>query len=117
MWRVTPENAPRRPALSSVGVSAGSYAVINVMLIGFMILSLVGVCYPLQRLPVLMLELLWKAIWLSFFALPIHLNTALDDYVAAVVSACMAGVVLTPLVLPWRYIFNNFFDDVSERYL
>lgn len=93
MWQAIPENAPRRPALSSVGVSAGSYAVINVMLIGFMILSLVGACYPLQRLPVLMLELLWKAIWLSFFVLPIHLNTALDDYAAAVAFVCTVGVI------------------------
>lgn len=40
-----------------------------------------------------MLELLWKAIWLSFFVLPIHLNTALDDYAAAVAFACTVGVV------------------------
>lgn len=96
-------------ATSSVGVSADAYTVINAILIGFMLLSVVGVFYPLKMLPVLMLELLWKVLWLCIFALPMYLNAGLDDYATGVAFACAIGVVLTPLVLPWRYIFTEFF--------
>ncbi|WP_105167813.1 hypothetical protein [Pseudoalteromonas sp. T1lg23B] len=96
-------------AISEMGISADSYTVINAMLMGFMILSLVGVFFPLQMLPILMFELLWKVIWLAMFALPMHLNMGLDEYATGVAFACFIGVILTPLVLPWRYIFNNYF--------
>ena len=96
-------------ALSSVGRSADSYTVINAMLLGFMILSFVGVFYPLKMLPVLMLELLWKLVWLGLFALPMYLSSGLDEYSSGVAVACFVGVVLTPLVLPWRYIIKEYF--------
>ncbi|CAM4297437.1 hypothetical protein [Pseudoalteromonas byunsanensis] len=96
-------------AISEMGRAADSYTVINAMLMGFMILALVGVFFPLKMLPILMFELLWKVIWLAMFALPIHLSAGLDEYATDVAFACFIGVVLTPLVLPWRYIFKTYF--------
>ncbi|NOU49914.1 hypothetical protein HG263_05105 [Pseudoalteromonas sp. JBTF-M23] len=97
-------------ALSSAGVSADSDTVINAILIGFMVLSFIGVFFPLKMLPVLMLELLWKVVWLAMFALPMHLSSGLDEYSMGVAFACLIGVVLTPIVLPWRYIYKDYFQ-------
>ncbi|WP_440055068.1 hypothetical protein ACSLBF_02610 [Pseudoalteromonas sp. T1lg65] len=102
-------------ALSSIGVTADSYTVINAMLMAFMILSLLGIFRPLQMLPLLMFELLWKILWLILFALPMYLNSGLDEYAAGVVFACLIGVILTPLVLPWRYILDTYFRFSNAR--
>ena len=64
--------------------------------------------YPLKMLPILLLELFWKSFWLLVFALPMYLNHELDQYARDVVFACGMGVVLTPLVIPWRYVINHY---------
>ncbi len=30
--------------------------------------------------------------------------------------ACLAGVLLTPLVLPWRYIARHYFNKPGDRW-
>lgn len=88
-----------------------SHSVIKSMLGAFFLLSLVGLRYPLQMLPVLLFELLWKTLWVLVFALPVWLRTGvLDEYAAGVVFACAMGIVLTPIAIPWRYLATRYFS-------
>jgi hypothetical protein len=59
-------------------------------------------------LPILLLEIFWKSFWLLVFALPMYLNHELDQYTRDVAFACGVGVILTPLVVPWRYVINHY---------
>jgi hypothetical protein len=97
---------PRVVATS--GNPVDPHTVINSILIGFFIMALLGIRYPLKMLPILLLELTWKSFWLVVFALPMYLNHELDQYARDVVFACVMGVILTPLVIPWRYIMNHY---------
>lgn len=94
--------------VSGSGQSADSDTVINAILMGFCLLSLIGVKYPLKMLPVLLLELVWKVFWLLVYALPMYLNHSLDEYAQELVLACAMGVILTPLVLPWGYLITHY---------
>ena len=93
---------------SSVGKTADSHTVVGAILVSFSVLALLGLRYPLKLLPILIFELLWKSLWLLAFSLPAYLNGSMDEYSAGTTFACAMGVVLTPLVIPWRYVINEY---------
>ena len=80
------------------------------------VLSALGIQYPLKMIPVLLFELIWKTIWLLAFALPLWKAGMLDADTRESVFATAMGVVLTPLVLPWRYVWRHYVAEVGERW-
>jgi hypothetical protein len=71
------------------------------------LLALLGLRYPLQMLPLLLVELVWKLIWLTAFALPRWLDGTLDEAMRTSVFETSFGLVLL-LVIPWRYLWANY---------
>lgn len=95
--------------ISAIGRDSDSHTVVGTILVSFSLLALVGLRYPLKLLPILIFEFLWKLLWLLCFSLPAYLNGSMDEYTVGTTFACALGVVLTPLALPWRYVFNEYF--------
>jgi hypothetical protein len=89
---------------------------LGAMLIGLAVICVGGLRYPLQMLPLLIFELIWKSIWLLAIAYPLWLAGAFTPNVEGSFYACLAGVVLTPLVLPWRYIAHHYGRKSAERW-
>ena len=79
------------------------------------LLAIIGIRYPLQMLPVLLFELVWKTIWLTAFALPMWTNGQLTEDARSTVFDCSFGVVLL-LVIPWRYVFDNYVAKPGDRW-
>ena len=79
-------------------------------------LMALGVRYPLQMLPLLLFELAWKAIWLVAIALPLWSAHRLDAETMETVKACLGGIVLCPLVIPWRYVLANYMTKRGDRW-
>ena len=71
------------------------------------LLALLGLRYPLQMLPLLLVELVWKAIWLAAFALPRWLDGSLDEGMRTTIFETSFGAILL-LVIPWRYLWANY---------
>jgi len=90
--------------------------VLGSLMIAVSVVCLVGLRYPLQMLPLLIWELIWKTIWILVIGYPLWLNDAVTPGVAANFFACFMGVVLTPLVLPWRFIAHHYFRQPAERW-
>jgi len=90
--------------------------VANALLAALSALALVGVRYPLQMLPLLLFELLWKTIWVLAVGLPLYSTNQLDANTAETMKACLMGVVLCPLVIPWRYVVANYFKKPGDRW-
>ncbi len=86
------------------------------LLSGLAILCAWGLRYPLQMLPLLIFELIWKTVWLAAIAWPLWRAGAITPAVQATAEACLMGLVLTPLVLPWRYIAHHYFRKPAERF-
>ena len=72
------------------------------------LLCVLGVRYPVRMLPLLFFEFAWKAIWVTAFGLPLWLTHQLDADTAETMKACLMGVVLVPLVLPWGHVIRHY---------
>jgi hypothetical protein len=79
------------------------------------ILAFLGLRYPLQMLPLLFFELIWKAIWLSAIALPLWLAHQVDADTAQTAVECLMGIIV-PIVIPWRYVFANYLRKPGDRW-
>lgn len=71
--------------------------------------ALVGVLYPVRLLPLLLLQLSYKAIWLLGVGLPLSRAGDLDPVASGLVMANGVGVVLDTLVIPWGYVVRKWF--------
>ena len=76
------------------------------------LLAVVGIRYPIKMLPLLFFEFVWKAIWILVFGLPLLLSGGLDPNVSfggtETLIACLVGIVLVPLAIPWGYVFKQY---------
>jgi len=85
------------------------------MLFALALVSALGVRYPLQMLPVLLFELLWKAVWLLAIALPLWLANQMDADTAESAPSILAGLVV-PIIIPWRYVFSNYLRKPGDKW-
>jgi len=89
--------------------------VAHCFLLALAILSIVGVRYPLQMLPLLVYELLWKTIWLVGIALPLWLANQVDADTRKAFFEIAPVYVLIPFI-PWRYVFQNYIAKPGDRW-
>jgi len=90
--------------------------VIPSMLGALWVLACFGLRYPLQMLPVLLFELLWKTIWVLDYGLPQRMagvNTAQfkEDF-----KAIAFAPVLLMLIVPWGYVFRHYLKKPGARW-
>jgi len=85
-------------------------------LLALAILSIVGVRYPLQMLPLLFYELLWKMIWLLGVALPLWLTNQFDAVTRESFFEIAPVVILIPFI-PWRYVFANYIMRPGDHWV
>lgn len=93
---------------------ANENSVIQSLLGALTLLAALGVRYPLKMLPILIFELIWKLIWVLGFALPTWMNTGLDTYAKETLFACLIGVILVPIAIPWHYVYTYYIKTKTE---
>jgi hypothetical protein len=85
------------------------------MLAALSAVAVLGIRYPLQMLPLLFFEFMWKATWLAAFALPEAMKGTLPaDYMQTVIDTAVAIVI--PIILPWRYVIENYVKRRGDRW-
>ena len=79
-------------------------------------LALLGLRYPLAMLPIVIYEFVWKALWFAFVAGPLFFADRMTDGVWSNVVACGVAIVLTPFVVPWRWLWRTGATAPAERW-
>jgi hypothetical protein len=101
------------PLLSHTPMARG---VIPSLLGAIWVLAFVGLRYPLQMLPLLMFEFVWKTMWLIDFGLPQWSSGQLPPTFAEDFTAIVMGVILMPLVIPWGYVYRHYVKQHADRW-
>lgn len=83
--------------------------VVRSMLGGLTLLcALLALRYPVKMLPLLFFELAWKSIWVLSFGIPLWQAGMLNADTADTMRACLLGMVLFPLVIPWKFAWKHY---------
>src|SRR5215217_559586 len=108
------------PALLHPATLSPGDSVILSVLGATALLAVLGIRYPLKMLPLLFFEFVWKAIWILAFGLPLSLSGGLDPNVSfggtETLIACLVGIVLVPLVMPWGYVLKQYLKAPGDRW-
>ncbi len=97
-------------------LAAGPKSVIRALLGALAVMCLLGLRYPLQMIPLLLFELLWKVIWIVASGIPMWLGPGLDEYASETLFATLMGVVLVPIVIPWGYVLTHYVRAPGDRW-
>jgi hypothetical protein len=74
----------------------------------FSAMALIGIFRTVQMIPILLLEIFYKILWLVIVALPLWRTDQLAGYPAEGMTQAFLWVLLPIIALPWRYVFNHY---------
>lgn len=92
-----------------------THGVMNAMLLSLVLLSILGLRYPLKMLPLLFWEITWKAAWLLTVAFPAWQSGTMNADIEGTVFDCSIVAVFL-FIVPWDYVWRNFVTAKSERW-
>ena len=87
--------------------------VVFAMLGALSMLSILGLRYPLQLLPLLLFEMAWKAIWLLRMAWPLWSTHQMDAATTQTLNDVLP-IVLFPLLIPWSYVLKHYLRNAGD---
>jgi hypothetical protein len=74
----------------------------------FATLAGLGIIRPLKMLPILLLEIFYKVLWLIVVAYPLWSKGMLADSPAQGMTSAFLWVLLPIVAVPWGYVFRKF---------
>ena len=73
----------------------------------FALLAGIGLFHPIRMLPIVLLEITYKVVWLVIVAYPLWSAGTLDGR-AEEMAFSFLMVVLPIVAVPWRHVFDNY---------
>lgn len=77
------------------------------MLAALALLSLLGVRYPMQMLPLMLYEMTWKTVWILLIAGRAWLDGQWTAAIDGLFYECI-GIVIAFVIMPWGYVWARF---------
>jgi hypothetical protein len=74
----------------------------------FATLAGLGIIRPLKMLPILLLEIFYKVLWLMIVAYPLWSKGTLAGSSAEGTTSAFLWVLLPIVAVPWGYVFGNY---------
>jgi len=74
----------------------------------FATLAGLGIVHPLKMLPILLLEIFYKVLWLILVAYPLWSKGKLAGSPAEGITSAFLWVILPIIAVPWAYVFVNY---------
>jgi hypothetical protein len=82
---------------------------------GFSVVAGIGILHPLKMLPILLLEIVYKVLWLAIVAYPLWVAGTLAGSPAEGIAWVFFPVFLVVLIIPWGYVAKQYSPFRRER--
>nr|WP_294850251.1 hypothetical protein [uncultured Sphingomonas sp.] len=83
------------------------------MLAALALLSLWGVRYPMQMLPLMLYEIAWKTIWLTLIAGRAWMAGKWTPEIESLFQDCI-GIIIAYFIVPWSYVWARYVKQPME---
>jgi hypothetical protein len=83
------------------------------MLAALALMSLLGVRYPLQMLPLMLYEIAWKTIWIILIAGRAWMAGKWNADIEGLFFDCI-GIIIAFFIVPWRYVWAHYMIQAME---
>lgn len=83
---------------------------------GLWVMSFFGLRYPLQMLPIFLLEFVFKTMWLLRFGLPQWMAGRVDPQLSEDLILIGGPPILLILIIPWGFVWRHYIKEPSERW-
>lgn len=94
--------------LTHQGAWEPTHAVAWCVWTAFATLAGLGIIRPLKMLPILLLEVFYKVLWLAIVAYPLWSNGTLAGSSAEGTTSAFLWVLLPIVAMPWGYVLANY---------
>ena len=81
----------------------------------FATLAGLGILRPLTMLPILLLEIFYKVLWLAIVTYPLWASDALTGSPAESTTLAFLWVILPIIAVPWGYVFTTYFRPTKRH--
>lgn len=81
----------------------------------FATLAGLGIIRPLKMLPILLLEIFYKVLWLILVAYPLWSTHSLEGSPAEGMTMAFLWVLLPIVVMPWGHVFSTYIYRPGAR--
>jgi len=73
-----------------------------------------GVFYPVKMLPLIFLQLFYKAVWALGVYLPMKFAGLVTESAESFFTICIVAVILDVIIIPWPFLFKRYFRKPSK---
>jgi hypothetical protein len=87
--------------------SAGWRVLVGALWTAILVLSALGLYAPLRYSPVLVLQVIYKTLWLLVFALPRVAEGRARSVPWGIAGSFLIIVLVWPFIIPWGYLFSS----------
>ena len=87
--------------------SAGWRVLVGSLWFAILVLSVLGLFQPLRYSPVLLLQLIYKSLWLAVYVVPRLLRGEVDQVPWGIAGSFALIVIVWPWLIPWAYLLGR----------
>lgn len=80
---------------------------IGSLFLAFALVSSLGLKDPIKFIPLLLMQLLYKSVWLCFVAFPLLIANEISNEIIPVIAVFLIVVIGDAIAIPFRFLFRN----------
>src|SRR5260221_618489 len=115
--QVVLEQAPQKQSAFNIKNIFKVDQTIGVSIFRLYLLSGLGIRYPLKMLPLLIMQLVYKSIWVLAVGLTLRSAGQMAPAAAELFSICSKGLVVDLIIIPWPYVLANYFIKPGDQWI